>query len=223
MTKFFALALASASLLAMPVVAPAQTTVDNNRLQQAHDRFEREFSIFRAETQRRQINQRGRETPRYTSARDRFDRELANYRTELDRYQGMTGSRYATNSGYDNNNNYNYNNANNNNYNNGNTTNSANYDDPNYDPSRDYRDGQYQERVLANNDRVYRGTDGQYYCKRNDGTTGLIIGGLGGGVLGNIIGGGGNRTVGSILGAIGGAIAGRVVERSQTPSEIRCR
>ena len=220
MTKFFALALASASLLATPVVAPAQTTVDNNRLQQAHSRFQNEFSIFRAETQRRQINQRGRETPRYTNARDRFDRELANYRTELDRYQSITGSRYATNSGYNNNT---YNTGNNNNYNNGNANDSARYDDPNYDPSRDYRDGQYQERVLADNDRVYRGTDGQYYCKRNDGSTGLIIGGLGGGVLGNIIGGGGNRTVGSILGAIGGAIAGRAVDRSQTPSEIRCR
>src|SRR3546814_2433193 len=34
-----------------------------------------------------------------------------------------------------------------------------------------YRDGNYRERRLGRNDRVYRGRDGRYYCKRSDGTT----------------------------------------------------
>src|SRR3546814_10210159 len=50
-----------------------------------------------------------------------------------------------------------------------------------------YRDGNYRERRLGRNDRVYRGRDGRYYCKRSDGTTGLIVGGIAGGALGNVI------------------------------------
>ena len=44
-----------------------------------------------------------------------------------------------------------------------------------------YRDGSYyQDRRLSVNDRVYRGQNGRYYCRRPDGTTGLIVGGLAG-------------------------------------------
>src|SRR3546814_20720103 len=32
-----------------------------------------------------------------------------------------------------------------------------------------YRDGDYRERRLGKKDRVYRGLDGRYYCKRSDG------------------------------------------------------
>jgi hypothetical protein len=36
-----------------------------------------------------------------------------------------------------------------------------------------YRDGRYyQPRRLTRNDRIYRGGNGRYYCRRNDGTTG---------------------------------------------------
>ena len=62
--------------------------------------------------------------------------------------------------------------------------------DRNWDPSRSYQDGKYRERRLGRNDRIYRGRDGRAYCKRNDGTTGLVIGALGGGALANLIGGG---------------------------------
>lgn len=94
--------------------------------------------------------------------------------------------------------------------------------DPNYDPSRYYRGGsQYQERVLATDDRVYRGTDGQYYCKRSDGTTGLIVGGAAGGVLGNVIDGGHSRTAGTLIGAAIGALAGKAVD--QQNAQVRCR
>jgi hypothetical protein len=90
-----------------------------------------------------------------------------------------------------------------------------------YDATRDYRDGpQYNERKLAASDQVYRGSDGRYYCKRNDGTTGLIIGGVGGGVLGNVIDGGHNRVAGTLIGGALGALAGQAIERN---NDVRCR
>ena len=56
-----------------------------------------------------------------------------------------------------------------------------------YYADRYYRDGRYyQTRSLGRNDRIYRGYNGRYYCRRNDGTTGLIVGGLAGGALGNV-------------------------------------
>ncbi len=83
-----------------------------------------------------------------------------------------------------------------------------------------YRDGrQYRERRLAANDRVYRGNDGRYYCRRDDGTTGLIIGALGGGVLGNIIAPGDSKLLGTILGGGAGALLGRSIDRDN----VRCR
>jgi hypothetical protein len=89
-----------------------------------------------------------------------------------------------------------------------------------YDPARYYRDDpRYRERNLGYRDRVYRGNDGRYYCRRNDGTTGLIIGAIAGGVLGNIIAPGDSKTLGTILGASGGAVAGRAIGRR----DARCR
>lgn len=86
-----------------------------------------------------------------------------------------------------------------------------------WDPSRSYHsDRKYRERRLGRNDYVYRGGDGRYYCKRNDGTTGLVIGAIGGGLLGNAIGG---NTLGTLLGAGGGALLGRSVDRGN----VRCR
>jgi Glycine zipper 2TM domain len=89
-----------------------------------------------------------------------------------------------------------------------------------YDAGRYYRDdAQYRERGMNRNDRVYRGNDGRYYCRRNDGTTGLIIGAIAGGVLGNVIAPGDSKTLGTVLGAGGGAVIGRSIGRSNT----RCR
>lgn len=85
-----------------------------------------------------------------------------------------------------------------------------------WDPARHYHDGKYRERRLGRHDRIYRGSDGRYYCRRNDGTTGLVIGGLAGGLLGNAIGG---DTLGTLLGAGGGALLGRSIDRGN----IRCR
>ncbi len=86
-----------------------------------------------------------------------------------------------------------------------------------WDPQRSYHDDRrYRERRLGRNDYVYRGGDGRYYCKRNDGTTGLVIGAIGGGLLGNAIGG---NTLGTVLGAGGGALLGRSIDRGN----VRCR
>jgi len=82
-----------------------------------------------------------------------------------------------------------------------------------------YRDGRYyQERRLGRNDRVYRGQNGNYYCRRNDGTTGLIVGGLAGGVLGNLVAGD-SGLLGTLIGGGGGALLGRSIDRGN----VRCR
>lgn len=97
-----------------------------------------------------------------------------------------------------------------------------------YDAGRYYQDNRrVRERRLSARDRVYRGQDGRYYCRRNDGTTGLIIGAAGGGLLGNVIAPGGSALLGTILGAVGGGIAGRAIERggnrNNGRNDVRCR
>jgi hypothetical protein len=89
-----------------------------------------------------------------------------------------------------------------------------------YDASRYYRDGRYYpERRLTRGDRIYRGTDGRYYCRRSDGTTGLIIGAVAGGLIGNALDNGRSSTVGTLIGAGGGALIGRAIDRGN----LRCR
>ncbi len=157
------------------------------------------------------IGQTTAEQRRFDDAQARFDREYDLYRQEVDRYRsartvGYQGDdyqdggyrqapdAYAADDRYD----------------------------PNYDPSRHYRPApSSQERVLTSNERVYAGTDGRYYCRRSDGTTGLIAGGAAGGILGNVIDGGHSRTVGTLLGAAAGALAGRAIDQNQ--QQIRCR
>ena len=66
---------------------------------------------------------------------------------------------------------------------------------------------------------VWRGEDGRRYCRRSNGTTGMIIGGAGGALAGRAIDGGRNRTFGTILGAAAGALIGREIQRGLS----RCR
>ena len=89
----------------------------------------------------------------------------------------------------------------------------------NYDASRYYRQGQYQERYLTANDEIYRGSDGRYYCKRSDGTTGLIVGAGAGGILGAIVTGG-DGVAGPLIGGAIGALVGRQIDRND---DVRCR
>jgi hypothetical protein len=91
-----------------------------------------------------------------------------------------------------------------------------------YDAYRYYRDdSRYQERRLAADEEIYRGSDGRYYCKRNDGTTGLVIGAVGGAVVGNVIDGGRNRVAGTLIGGALGALVGKSIDQSN--SDVRCR
>ena len=87
----------------------------------------------------------------------------------------------------------------------------------NYDQG--YGRGYYDEPIYRDT-RTWRGQDGQYYCRRKDGTTGLVIGAAAGALLGREVAGrGGDRTLGAILGAAGGALLGREIDRGGS----RCR
>ena len=91
-----------------------------------------------------------------------------------------------------------------------------------YDAARYYRENpRYRETYLSQNDAVYRGSDGRYYCQRSDGTIGLVIGGVGGAALGNVIDGGNNRIAGTLIGGALGALLGQQVDRNN--SDLRCR
>lgn len=183
-----AIAAVMTAVTATAVPAVAQSSADDARFRAAQARFDREYQLYR------------QEVDLYQSRRDRGGYDDGNYRPAPppggSGYSG--GYRVAPSvpaDGY-----------------NGNA-------EPYYDPVGDYRDGsQYRERVLQSQDRVYAGTDGRYYCRRSDGTTGLIIGGAAGGVLGNLIGGR-SSTIGTLLGAAGGALAGRSIDQNQ----VRCR
>ncbi|MBC7987791.1 MAG: glycine zipper 2TM domain-containing protein [Sphingomonadaceae bacterium] len=71
---------------------------------------------------------------------------------------------------------------------------------------------------LSRNDRIYRGRDGRYHCRRDDGTEGLLIGAAAGGLLGNLIAPDGSALVGTLIGAAGGAAIGAAIDRG----ELRC-
>jgi len=88
--------------------------------------------------------------------------------------------------------------------------------DGKWEPSTSYRSGKHRERRLTRNDRIYKGRDGRAYCRRSDGTTGLVVGGLSGGLLANLVGGG---TLGTLAGAGGGALLGRSIDRGN----VKCR
>ena len=85
---------------------------------------------------------------------------------------------------------------------------------------RGYRDARRearQERRLDRGDRVWRGQDGRYRCRRSDGSTGLVIGAGVGALAGSQIAA--DSTLGAIIGAIGGGLLGREIERG----DLRCR
>jgi hypothetical protein len=89
------------------------------------------------------------------------------------------------------------------------------------DHSDEYdRYGRYnQPHAIAQNDRVWRGRDGRYRCRRDNGTTGLVIGAIGGALVGRTVDTRGDRTLGTLLGAAGGGLLGREIDRSGS----RCR
>jgi len=68
--------------------------------------------------------------------------------------------------------------------------------------------------------REWRGNDGRLRCRKPNGTTGLVVGGVAGALVGRTIDTRGDRTLGTLLGGAGGALAGREIERS---GSRRCR
>lgn len=88
-----------------------------------------------------------------------------------------------------------------------------------YYADRYYRPGSYYaDRRLTRYDRIYRGYDGRYYCRRNDGTTGLIIGAGIGALLGNQLNIGGSTTLSTVLGGAAGALIGKELAQG----DLRC-
>ena len=78
-----------------------------------------------------------------------------------------------------------------------------------------------QRRQKRHKYREWRGRDGRTYCRRSDGSTGVIVGAVGGALVGRTIDTRGDRTAGTVLGAIAGGLAGREIDRSG--SRRRCR
>jgi uncharacterized protein YcfJ len=63
--------------------------------------------------------------------------------------------------------------------------------------------------------RIYYGDDGRYYCRRSDGTTGLIVGAVIGGAIGDRLDRGRSSVLGLLLGAGAGAAIGQSIDRGQ--------
>lgn len=65
--------------------------------------------------------------------------------------------------------------------------------------------------------REWRGRDGRLYCRKSDGTTGLVVGAIGGALVGRTIDRHGDRTMGTLLGAAAGGLLGKEID-----SKRRC-
>lgn len=64
----------------------------------------------------------------------------------------------------------------------------------------------------------WRGRDGRMYCRKSDGTTGLLVGAAGGALLGRAVDTEGDRAMGTILGAAAGGLVGKSID-----SGTKCR
>ena len=80
--------------------------------------------------------------------------------------------------------------------------------------------GHYIEpRRITRDSYMWRGRDGRYYCKRDNGTTGLVIGAGVGALAGHELAGRGDKVLGAVLGGAVGAIIGREIDRGS----LSCR
>jgi len=70
--------------------------------------------------------------------------------------------------------------------------------------------------------REWRGRDGRTYCRRSNGTTGMVVGGVAGALIGNGIAGRGDKLLGTGVGAVAGVFGGRAIDRTIT-AKRRCR
>lgn len=81
------------------------------------------------------------------------------------------------------------------------------YSHRDHDRYRDYRRDYYRDHRRSD----YR--DRRYYCRRGNGTTGLIVGGAAGALLGREVDRYGDRVPGTIIGGAAGALIGREIDR----------
>lgn len=81
-----------------------------------------------------------------------------------------------------------------------------------YYADRYYRGG-YDPIYVNRHTRIYRGYDNRYYCRRDDGTTGLIIGAALGALLGNSLERGQSGLAATLIGGGAGALLGRELDR----------
>ena len=89
-----------------------------------------------------------------------------------------------------------------------------------HDHDRYDRHGRYvTPHRVSRDDHVWRGRDGRYYCRRNNGTTGLLIGAGVGALAGNTVAGRGDKTLGTVLGGVAGGLLGRSIDRNN----VKCR
>lgn len=89
-----------------------------------------------------------------------------------------------------------------------------------HDAARYDNRGRYLEpHVITRRDRVWRGSDGRYYCRRDNGTTGLVVGAAVGALVGRELDGGRDRALGTVLGAAAGGLLGREIDRGG----LKCR
>lgn len=96
-----------------------------------------------------------------------------------------------------------------------------------YDDDDDWRDRKDKRRWRGRDryddrdyrGRYWRGNDGRLRCRRDDGTTGLLVGAGVGALLGRTVDTRGDRSLGTILGAVGGGLLGREIDRG----DVRCR
>jgi hypothetical protein len=99
------------------------------------------------------------------------------------------------------------------------------------DYRQDYRDNRRQDRRYSRyydnrgyyNGPTWRGRNGQNYCRRSDGTTGMLIGAVGGALVGRTIDTRGDRTTGTLLGAVVGGLLGNAIEKDGNRNSYRCR
>ena len=68
--------------------------------------------------------------------------------------------------------------------------------------------------------REWRDDRGRIRCRKPDGTTGAVVGAVGGALLGRTIDTRGDRTVGTLGGAVAGGLLGREIDRG---GKRRCR
>lgn len=94
-------------------------------------------------------------------------------------------------------------------------------DPPRWAPAHGWhtKTGDIAYRRTDNGIRYWQGDDGRYYCRRSDGTVGLLVGGALGALVGRAIDTRGERTTGTVLGAAAGALIGNELAKGPT----RCR